>query len=51
MAERGNEKYRDVPDDMIYRNDEASEDGIIEDGQSDPDQEEDGEDLDENLDE
>lgn len=51
MAEMGNEKYLDAQDDMILRNDEASEDGIVEDGQSDPNEEEDGEDLDENLDE
>ena len=49
MAEMGNEKYIDY-DRALNQNDEASEEDIlVEDGQSDPDEEDDGEDLDENL--
>lgn len=49
MAEMGNEKYID-DDRALNQNDEASEEDIlVEDGQSDPDEEDDGEDLDENL--
>ena len=49
MAEMGNEKY--IDDDRAFdKNDEASEEDIlVQDEQSDPDEEDDGEDLDENL--
>ncbi len=51
MAEHGDEKGYD-DEHRYYQNDEASEeDAIVDDEQSIPDEEVDGEDLDENLEE